>query len=45
MSALTEAEKQSFTGFGYHDYDPQLCIVGEVEYAVEEYSLDIVDFH
>ena len=27
-SALTDAEKQSFTGFGYHEYDPHLCIAG-----------------
>ena len=40
-SALTDAEKQSFTGFGYNEYDPNLCIAGEVEYAVAEYSLEI----
>src|ERR1700722_8648938 len=39
-SALTDAEKQSFTGFGYNEYDPNLCLVREVEYAVAEYSLE-----
>jgi uncharacterized protein len=40
-SALTDAEKQSFTGFAYHEYDPNSCIVGEIDYAVAEYSQDI----
>ena len=38
---MTDAEKQSFTGFGYNEYDPNLCLAGEVEYAVAEYSLEI----
>src|ERR1700734_2024126 len=28
-SALTDAEKQSFTGFAYHEYDTNSCIVGK----------------
>ena len=40
-SALTDAEKQSFTGFAYHEYDPNSCIVGEIDYSVAEYSQDI----
>ncbi|MFZ2106658.1 MAG: DUF1684 domain-containing protein [Roseiarcus sp.] len=40
-SALTDEEKRSFTGFAYHEYDPYLCIVGEIDYAVAEFSLDI----
>ena len=38
-SALTDREKQLFDGFDYHAYDPQLCFVGEVDYAVEETAL------
>ena len=40
-SALTDEEKRSFAGFAYHEYDPYLCIVGEIDYAVAEFSLDI----
>ncbi|SEE65773.1 hypothetical protein SAMN05444161_6571 [Rhizobiales bacterium GAS191] len=39
-SALTDLEKQRFDGFDYHAYDPQLCFVGEVDYGVEEVSLE-----
>jgi len=40
-SALTDEEKRSFAGFAYHEYDPNSCIVGEIDYAVAEFSLDI----
>ena len=40
-SALTDEEKRSFAGFAYYEYDPSLCIVGEIDYAVAEFSLDI----
>jgi hypothetical protein len=40
-SALTDEEKRSFAGFAYHEYDPNSCIVGEIDYAVAEFSVDI----
>ena len=30
-----------FNGFDYHDYDPQLCFNGKVDYNVDEISLEI----
>jgi uncharacterized protein (DUF1684 family) len=39
-SALTDAEKVVFDGFDYHDYDPQFCFTGEIDYEVEELALD-----
>ena len=39
-TALPDEERRRFGGFPYYAYDPQFCFAGEVDYGVEEVSLE-----